>query len=173
MTDIPHEPGDGVLRAPVETTYAHELAALAAADSGNRPAGWRLTPRAVRGFVVGDPELGVTRKFYGDDALVDRCVVTLMSNRGLLLVGEPGTAKSMLSELFAAAISGDSTCTIQGSSGTTDDQITYSWNYALLLAEGPDAASAGPWPAAPGTRRRDRSAGSRRSRASSRRSRTS
>lgn len=127
----------GILRAPAETTYAAELAALAAADQGARPPGWQLTPRAVRAFVAGDARLGVTRKFYGDDALVDRCVVTLMSNRGLLLVGEPGTAKSMLSELLAAAICGDSTCTIQGSSGTTGDQITYSWNYALLIAEGP------------------------------------
>jgi MoxR-like ATPase len=117
--------------------YAEELAALAAADPGPRPEGWRLSPRAVRAFVVGDERLGVSRKFYGDDALVDRCVVTLMSNRGLLLVGEPGTAKSMLSELLAAAVCGDSTCTVQGSSGTTGDQITYSWNYALLLAEGP------------------------------------
>ena len=126
-----------VLRAPAETAFAAELEALAKADTGSRPAGWRLTPRAVRAFVLGDATLGVTRKFYGDDALVERCVVTLMSNRGLLLVGEPGTAKSMLSELFSAAISGESTCTVQGSSGTTDDQITYSWNYALLLAEGP------------------------------------
>lgn len=133
MTDVTGE----ILRAPAEVAYADEFAALAAADGGDRPTGWRLTPRAVRAFVVGDPALGVTRKFYGDDALVDRCVVTLMSNRGLLLVGEPGTAKSMLSELLAAAVSGDSTCTVQGSSGTTDDQITYSWNYALLLAEGP------------------------------------
>ncbi|HEX4688963.1 MAG TPA: AAA family ATPase [Nocardioides sp.] len=138
MTDTPAGSSPAqVLRAPAETTYAEELATLAAADQGPRPTGWRLTPRAVRAFVVGDQQLGVSRKFYGDDPLVDRCVVTLMSNRGLLLVGEPGTAKSMLSELFAAAISGDSTCTIQGSSGTTDDQITYSWNYALLLAEGP------------------------------------
>ena len=140
-TDPPAAPG--ILRAPAETTYATELAALESADRGSRPPGWRLTPRAVRAFVVGDPALGVTRKFYGDDPLVDRCVVTLMSNRGLLIVGEPGTAKSMLSELFAAAISGDSTCTIQGSSGTTDDQITYSWNYALLLAEGPTQRAAG------------------------------
>jgi MoxR-like ATPase len=129
--------GQAILRAPAETTFAAELTGLETADRGSRPPGWRLTPRAVRAFVAGDAALGVTRKFYGDDALVDRCVVTLMSNRGLLLVGEPGTAKSMLSELFAAAISGDSTCTIQGSSGTTDDQITYAWNYALLLAEGP------------------------------------
>ncbi len=125
------------LRLPAELVHADELARLAAADTGGRPDGWRLSPRAVRSFVVGDPALEVSRKFYGDDALVERCIVTLMSNRGLLLVGEPGTAKSMLSELLAAAVSGDSTCTIQGTSGTTDDQITYSWNYALLLAEGP------------------------------------
>lgn len=134
MTDAPPTP---VLREPAEQRYADELARLAAADQGARPAGWRLTARGVRAFVVGDETLGVSRKFYGDDALIDRCIVTLMSNRGLLLVGEPGTAKSMLSELLAAAVSGDSTCTIQGTSGTTPDQIAYSWNYALLLAEGP------------------------------------
>ncbi len=126
-----------MLRAPAEVVFSAELAALAAADSGARPQNWALTPRAVRSFVLGDAGLGVTPKFFGDDALVDRCVVTLMSNRGLLLVGEPGTAKSMLSELLSAAISGSSTCTVQGTSGTTGDQITYSWNYALLLAEGP------------------------------------
>ena len=126
-----------VLRAPAEVVHAQELAILADADRGPRPEGWLLTPRMVRTFVLGDRQLGVTRKFYGDDPLIDRCVVTLMSNRGLLLVGEPGTAKSMLSELLAAAVSGSSTCTVQGTSGTTEDQITYSWNYALLLAEGP------------------------------------
>ncbi|MCL2422578.1 MAG: AAA family ATPase [Micrococcales bacterium] len=134
------------LRPPVEQTYAAELARLAEADSSPRPEGWKLSPRAVRAFVVGDDKLGVTRKFYGDDALVDRCVVTLMSNRGLLLVGEPGTAKSMLSELFAAAVSGDSTITVQGSSGTTTDQITYSWNYALLLDRGPTPQALVPGP---------------------------
>jgi MoxR-like ATPase len=134
-----------VLREPAEVTHAAELAALAT-DTGPRPEGWHLTPRAVRAFVVGDPKLGVSRKFYGDDALVDRCVVTLMSNRGLLLVGEPGTAKSMLSELLAAAVSGRSGCTVQGTAGTTQDQITYSWNYALLLAEGPTRRALVPGP---------------------------
>jgi len=129
--------GADVLRAPAEQVYADELAVLADTDKDPRPEGWRLSPRAVRAFILGDRARGISRKFYGDDALIDRCIVTLMSNRALLLVGEPGTAKSMLSELLAAAISGDSTCTIQGTSGTTPDQITYSWNYALLLAEGP------------------------------------
>jgi MoxR-like ATPase len=117
--------------------YAGELAALAAADADPRPPGWRLSPRAVRSFVCGHERLGVERKFFGDDQLVERAVITLAGNRGLLLVGEPGTAKSMLSELLSAAVSGVSTNTIQGSAGTTEDQIKYSWNYALLLAEGP------------------------------------
>lgn len=126
-----------ILRAPAEHVYAAELKRLAKADTGDRPRGWRLSPRAVRSFIVGDRKLKIARKFYGDDPLIDRCIVTLMSNRGLLLVGEPGTAKSMLSELLAAAISGQSVVTIQGTAGTTEDQIRYSWNYALLLAEGP------------------------------------
>lgn len=135
-----------VLRAPAEVSFAEQLARLAAGDNDARPAGWRLSPRAVRRFVLGDAALGIARKFYGDDALIDRCIVTLMSQRGLLLVGEPGTAKSMLSELLAAAISGDSTCTIQGTSGSTEDQIKYGWNYALLLAEGPSERALVPGP---------------------------
>ncbi len=126
-----------ILREPAERLYADELARLTADDPHPKPEGWQLSPRSVRAFVLGDAARDVRKKFYGDDALIDRCIVTLMSNRGLMLVGEPGTAKSMLSELLAAAISGDSTCTVQGTSGTTEDQITYSWNYALLLAEGP------------------------------------
>jgi MoxR-like ATPase len=140
MTDQP------ILRAPAEQVYAGELERLAKADSGDRPRGWKLSPRAVRSFIVGDRKLKIARKFYGDDPLIDRCIVTLMSNRGLLLVGEPGTAKSMLSELLAAAISGRSVVTIQGTAGTTEDQIKYSWNYALLLAEGPTQQALVPGP---------------------------
>lgn len=135
-----------ILRAPAEQVHAQELARLAEKDQGGKPQGWQLSPRAVRSFIVGDDRLGVKRKFYGDDALIDRCIVTLMSNRGLLLVGEPGTAKSMLSELLSAAISGHSVCTIQGTAGTTEDQIKYSWNYALLLAEGPTPRALVPGP---------------------------
>ncbi len=147
-----------MVRPPAEMTYAEELAALAASDSGPRPSGWRLSPRAVRQFIVGADapvvhvsqgakrKTVITQKFYGDDALVERCIVTLLGNRGLLLVGEPGTAKSMLSELLAAAISGNSLLTIQGTAGTTDDQIKYSWNYALLLAEGPSPRALVPSP---------------------------
>ena len=143
------EDSAGELRPPAEERWAHELAALAAADADSGaeiPAGWRLSPRSVRAFIVGDEALGVTRKFYGDDPLVDRAVVTLLGRQGLMLVGEPGTAKSMLSELLSAAVSGISTLTIQGSAGTTEDHIRYSWNYALLIAEGPSRRALVPSP---------------------------
>src|SRR5437764_541647 len=103
-------------------------------------------PRSVLAFVLGDEGQKVQPKFVGSRGFVERCVVALATNRGLMLIGEPGTAKSYLSELLAAAVSRDSTLTIQGSAGTTEDNIKYSWNYALLLAEGPSTASLVPAP---------------------------
>jgi MoxR-like ATPase len=135
-----------VQRPAAEILYADELTRLRANDAGPRPPGWDLAPSSVRAFLLGDPGLRVRRKFVGSPSLVDRAMVTLATNRGLLLVGEPGTAKSLVSELLAAAISGRSTLTIQGSAGTTDDQIKYSWNYALLLAEGPSTRALVPAP---------------------------
>lgn len=139
-----------VVRQPAELRYAEELAALAANDEGARPPGWKLSPRAVRTFICGSDgqklsyewqgakkKSPIGRKFYGDDILVERTVIGLSGNRGVLLVGEPGTAKSMLSELLSASISGTSLNVIQGTAATTEDQTRYSWNYALLLAEGP------------------------------------
>ena len=144
------EPAEGrTLRPAAEERWADELAALAAADAESGaeiPRGWRLSPRSVRTFIVGDEDLGITRKFYGDDPLIDRAIVTLLGRQGLMLVGEPGTAKSMLSELLAAAICGTSTLTIQGSAGTTEDHVRYSWNYALLIAEGPSRRALVPSP---------------------------
>jgi MoxR-like ATPase len=136
----------GVLRSSAARRYRDELARLRTADRDPRPEGWRLSPRAVRRFILGDPTLQVTRKFYGDDPLVDRAIVTLMGHQGLMLVGEPGTAKSLLSELLATAISGDAALTVQGAAGTTEDHIRYAWNYALLLAEGPSRRALVPSP---------------------------
>ncbi|MFD8822262.1 AAA family ATPase [Streptomyces sp. NPDC059605] len=142
-------PDDGtvaVQRPPAEVRYAEELAALRAADNDPRPPGWELSLRAARRFIVGDAGTGISRKFVGNPSLVDRALVTLATSRGLMLVGEPGTAKSLLSELIAAAVSGDSTLTVQGGAATTEDQIKYGWNYALLVAEGPSARSLVPAP---------------------------
>ncbi|WP_344618867.1 AAA family ATPase [Dactylosporangium salmoneum] len=128
-------------RPPAEVRHADELRRLAETDTGERPPGWALSLTAARRFIVGDPGAGITRKFVGDPSLIDRALVSLATSRGLMLVGEPGTAKSLLSELLAAAVSGVSTLTIQGGAATTEDQIKYSWNYALLVAEGPSTRS--------------------------------
>lgn len=133
-------------KPPAEVLYADELKRLREEDTGPKPRGWGLSPRAVRAFILGDAERGIQRKFVGNPSLVDRVMVALATNRGLILVGEPGTAKSLLSELVCAAICGDSTLTIQGGAATTEDQIKYSWNYALLLAEGPSTRSLVPAP---------------------------
>jgi MoxR-like ATPase len=131
-----------VQRPPVEILYSNELKQLAQLDKNSpRPRGWKLTPQSVLKFILGDRPLNIEPKFVGERTLVERCIVALATNRGLMLVGEPGTAKSYLSELLAAGIANDSTLTIQGSAGTTEDNIKYSWNYALLLAEGPNANS--------------------------------
>ena len=131
------KPQAGLQRAPAEILHKDELDRLLAEDKGPKPPGWKLSPKAVRTFILGDPSRDIRSKFVGHAAVIDRAMVSLATSRGLLLIGEPGTAKSWLSELLAAAISGQSTLTIQGSAATSEEQIKYSWNYALLLAEGP------------------------------------
>lgn len=135
-----------VQRQPAEIKFAEELASLRDNDKDATPQGWSLSPRSVRKFILGDEKLGVSQKFFGDDPLVDRCIVSLMGHQGLMLVGEPGTAKSLLSELLAAAISGDSNLVVQGSAGVLEDHLRYGWNYALLLAEGPSEKALVPSP---------------------------
>lgn len=142
------------MKPPVEERYQQELLALAALDTDKKPLNWKLSPKAVRTFILGSKEpiihngeeIMIKKKYLGNDALVERCIITLAGNRGLMLVGEPGTAKTMLSELLTAAISGTSTNTVQGTAGTTEDMIKYSWNYALLLAKGPTREALVPSP---------------------------
>ncbi|HTE55314.1 MAG TPA: AAA family ATPase [Kofleriaceae bacterium] len=129
------------IRQAAEAKYADELAALAAADDRARPPGWRLSPRAIETYIMGgDAPVGgvaITPKYIGDRALIQVAIATLASDRALMLIGEPGTAKSWLSEHLAAAIGGTSAHIVQGTAGTSEEHIKYSWNYALLLAEGP------------------------------------
>src|SRR5688572_24142967 len=102
------EPADlDIQRPAAETLFAAELQALVSGDQNlDRPRGWRLTPQSVVRFILGDIKAGISPKFVGSRSFVERCVVALATNRGLMLIGEPGTAKTWLSELLAAAISG-------------------------------------------------------------------
>jgi MoxR-like ATPase len=130
---------NNVLRLPAERQYAREIEALRASEKDRVPTGWQMSPRSVLTYIMGGKAGGVeiTPKYIGNKRLVEIAISTLVTDRALLLIGEPGTAKSWLSEHLAAAIHGDSTKAVQGTAGTTEEQIRYSWNYAMLLANGP------------------------------------
>ena len=135
----PVSPASGIQRAPAEEVYATEIAALIESDRHEKPPGWRMSARGVHTYICGGKAGGleITPKYLGNPRLVEIAIATLVTDRALLLIGEPGTAKSWLSEHLAAAIHGDSTKVVQGTAGTTEEQIRYSWNYAVLIAQGP------------------------------------
>lgn len=138
-----------LLREHAEHQYADELEALARIDTRPRPPNWKLSPWAVLTYVLGgalEDGTAITPKYIGSRRLVEIAVATLATDRALLLLGVPGTAKSWVSEHLSAAISGDSTMLVQGTAGTSEEAIRYGWNYARLLADGPshDALVASP-----------------------------
>ena len=135
MTPAPTD----ILRAHAEQEFAAELAALAASDDRERPTGWRLSPWAVVTYLLGGDAGGtpISAKYLGRRRIIEIAVATLATDRALLLLGVPGTAKTWVSEHLAAAVSGDSTLVVQGTSGTSEEAIRYGWDYARLLAHGP------------------------------------
>ncbi len=142
---------DEMLRAPAEVKYAEELDWLESIDDGPKPFSWRLSPRMVRLFVLGSErsdglDREIPQKWFGDRSFVERSIVTLASDRGLLLIGDPGTGKSWLAELLSAAISRNSTLVVQGTAGTTEDHIKYSWNVSMVIAKGQSRESMIPSP---------------------------
>lgn len=133
-----------VLRRHAEQEFAEELKALADADDRPKPPNWKLSPWAVRTYLLGGKlpsGFEISPKYVGNARLIEIAVATLATDRALLLYGLPGTAKSWVSEHLAAAISGDSTMLIQGTAGTDETALRYGWNYARLLAEGPSPAA--------------------------------
>lgn len=138
-----------LLRLPAEQAYASELQALARGDDAQKPQGWNLSPKAVLTYLLGgkaNDGTVISPKYVGSRRLMETAVATLATDRALLLLGVPGTAKSWVSEHLAAAIMGDSTMLVQCTAGTDENQIRYGWNYAELLAKGPSEAALVPTP---------------------------
>ena len=131
--------GNEELRQPAEVMFAEEIDALIAAERHDVPTGWKMSPRSALTYICGGMcgNLEITPKYIGHDRLVEIAISTLVTDRALLLIGEPGTAKSWLSEHLTAAINGNSKRVVQGTAGTTEEQIRYTWNYAMLIAHGP------------------------------------
>lgn len=129
-----------VQRLPAEELYQKELDALISAEKDAVPTGWKMSPKSVLTYITGGVKVKgveISPKYMGNKRLVEIAIATLVTDRALLLIGEPGTAKSWLSEHLSAAVNGDSTKVVQGTAGTTEEQIRYSWNYAMLIAKGP------------------------------------
>lgn len=126
-------------RLPAEVMFQHEIDTLIQAERDPIPTGWRMSPKSVLTYITGGMVNGVeiTAKYLGHKRLIEIAIATLLTDRSLLLIGEPGTAKSWLSEHLTAAINGDSTKVVQGTAGTTEEHIRYSWNYAMLISQGP------------------------------------
>ncbi|MEL7245174.1 MAG: AAA family ATPase, partial [Cyanobacteria bacterium J06573_2] len=129
-----------LLREHAENQFAEELEELQKVDKRQRPPNWKLSPWAVMTYLMGgklDSGFEVSPKYIGDKRVIEIAIATLTTDRALLLIGVPGTAKSWVSEHLTAAISGDSKLLIQGTAGTSEEAIRYGWNYAKLLADGP------------------------------------
>ncbi|MES2572942.1 MAG: AAA family ATPase [Verrucomicrobiota bacterium] len=137
-----------VLRSHAENQFADELAALARHDDRPKPPNWKLSPWAVSTYLLGGDAGGtpITPKYIGQRRVIEIAVSTLATDRALLLLGVPGTAKSWVAEHLAAAISGDSTMLVQGTAGTSEEAVRYGWNYAQLLAKGPSLDALVPSP---------------------------
>ncbi|MCI8959095.1 MAG: AAA family ATPase [Lachnospiraceae bacterium] len=137
-----------IQRLPAEQLFQKEIDTLIANETHPVPAGWRMSPKSVFTYICGGTSggLDITPKYIGHERLVEIAIATLVTDRALLLIGEPGTAKSWLSEHLTAAINGNSTRVIQGTAGTTEEQIKYSWNYAMLIANGPSKEAMIPSP---------------------------
>src|ERR1700745_444567 len=137
------------LRRSAEEMYESELKALSKGDERPRPDNWKLSPQAVVTYLLGGTAADgtdVSAKYVGNRRLIETAVATLATDRALLLLGLPGTAKSWVSEHLAAAISGDSTLLMPGTAGTAEEAIRFGWNYALLLAKGPSREALVPSP---------------------------
>lgn len=138
-----------LLREHAENQYKEELDALSSVDKKQRPPRWKMSPWAVMTYLMGgklESGFEISPKYIGNRRTIEIAVATLTTDRALLLLGLPGTAKTWVAEHLAAAISGDSTLLIQGTAGTSEESVRYGWNYARLLAEGPSMQALVPSP---------------------------
>ncbi|MEY2950385.1 MAG: ATP-binding protein [Saprospiraceae bacterium] len=138
-----------VIRPHAEDKYARELEALKKMDKGEKPKGWELSPKSVVDYILGTelPDgTPIEAKYIGQRRAIEIAVATLATDRALLLLGVPGTAKTWLAENLAAAISGHSSLLVQGTAGLGEEALRYNWNYARLIAEGPSENALVPSP---------------------------
>ncbi|MFR1534130.1 MAG: ATP-binding protein, partial [Bilophila wadsworthia] len=131
------------LRHHAEQQFAEELEELKKSDARQRPANWELSPWAVCTYLLGgelDNGFTVSAKYIGNRRIIETAVAT-WRRIGRSYVRGSGNGEIVGVRALAAAISGDSTRIIQGTAGTSEEQMRYGWNYAELLSKGPSRAA--------------------------------
>jgi len=86
-----------VLRRHAEQQYAEELGALLDSDDRPRPPGWKLSPWAVKTYLLGGtlPDgFAIAPKYIGNGRLIEIAIATLATDRALLLLRMHGLAHS-------------------------------------------------------------------------------
>lgn len=87
MTD---NPADNLLRAAAESEFAQELAELSQQDTRPRPPNWRLSPWAVRTYLMGgklESGFEITPKYVGNVRLIEIAISTLATDRAVAVWG--------------------------------------------------------------------------------------
>lgn len=138
-----------ILRPHAEDLFQHEINYLIANEKNIIPTNWQMSPQSVVTYLLGgemEDGMIIEPKYFGSRRLMEVAVASLATDRALLLIGVPGTAKTWVSEHLSAAISGASTCLVQGTAGMSEDAMRYGWNYAQLLAKGPSMDALVPSP---------------------------
>jgi len=83
-----------VQRLPAEQMFQKEIDALIEAETESIPTGWKMSPKSVLTYITGGKvgKTVITPKYIGHKRLVEIAIATLVTDRALLLIGEPGTA---------------------------------------------------------------------------------
>ena len=124
--------------------HAEELAELAKADNRQRPPNWKLSPWAVRTYLLGGTlhnGFVVTPKYIGNRR-ADRDRRRDAGDRPrAAAVWRAGDGKIWVASTWRRRSAASLTLLVQGTAGTDEAAIRYGWNYARLLAEGPSHAA--------------------------------
>ncbi|MGE5334602.1 MAG: hypothetical protein ACM3N4_07880, partial [Nitrososphaerota archaeon] len=139
-TDSSYAASDSVLREHAEQQFAEELDELVRTDDRQRPPNWRLSPWAVRTYLLGGKlENGYTisPKYIGNARLIEIAVATLATDRALLLYGLPGTAKCVKHDMLVLDTRTGRRVTIAEAFRTRDIEVASLDNEYQLKSQAP------------------------------------
>ena len=82
---------EDVQRLPAEQLFQEEIDALIKAEKNPIPTGWKMSPKSVLTYICGGKvgKKTIIPKYIGNKRLVEIAISTLVTDRALLLIGEP------------------------------------------------------------------------------------